>query len=76
MHPVLQTNVNPHAYMFLLVLYFLYLSMPVCISRFLSEPVNGVEILIRAHIRNGFIKEVHQTSSAVDLLCRGCIADP
>lgn len=47
------------------------LAVTVRVSGFLPQPVDGVEVLICAHVRKRLIQEIHQVSSSVHLLC-GC----
>lgn len=49
--------------------------MAVCVSGFLPQPVDGVEVFIRAHVRKRLIQEIHQVSSSVHLLCGRGAAD-
>lgn len=49
--------------------------MAVCVSGFLPQPVDGVEVFIRAHVRKRLVQEIHQVSSSVHLLCGRGTAD-
>lgn len=45
-----------------------YLTVAVCVPGFLSQPVNGVEVLVCAHIGERLIQEVHQVPGTIHLL--------
>lgn len=45
--------------------------MAICVSRFLPQPVDSVEVFIRAHVRKWLVQEIHQVSSSIHVLC-GC----
>lgn len=51
------------------------LAVAVCVSGFLPQPVDGVEIFIRAHVWKRLVQEIHQVSSSVHLLCGRGTAD-
>lgn len=51
------------------------LAVTVRVSGFLPQPVDGVEVLVRAHIRKRLIQEIHQVSSSVHFLCGRGTAD-
>ena len=51
------------------------LAVAVRVSGLLSEPVDGVKVLVRAHVRERLVQEVHQGSSSVHLLCGRGSAD-
>lgn len=52
-----------------------HLAVSVCVSGFLPQPVDGVEIFIGAHVRKRLVQEIHQVSSSVHLLCGRGTAD-
>lgn len=52
-----------------------YLPVSVCVSGFLSQPVNGVKVLISSHVRKRLVQKIHQVPRAVHLLSGSRTAD-
>ncbi len=52
-----------------------HLPVSVRVSGFLSQPVDGVKVLVSANVWERLVQEVHQVPGAVHLLCRSGTAD-
>ena len=42
----------------------LYLAVPLAVLALLADPVDGVEVVVRAHPRDGLLQEVQQVGGA------------
>lgn len=51
------------------------LAVAVGVSGFLPQPVDGVEVLIGAHVGKWFVQEIHQVPSSIHFLCGRGAAD-